>query len=1077
MIKYTSEAVFEEDVISVLQTKGWEGGVIRYPTEQTLLKNWADILYKNNNTSDRLNGCPLTDSEMAQIIEQINALATPLKLNGFINGKTVAIKRDNVDDTAHFGKEISLKIYDRREIAGGQSVYQIAQQPKFNAADRVFPKRRGDIMLLINGMPVIHIELKKSDIDVTQAANQIEKYSKEGIFTGIFALVQVFVAMTPEETLYFANPGTFTASTKQYYFHWADFDNHPINEWNKVIEGLLSIPMAHEIVGYYTVADNADGILKVMRSYQYYASREIWKAVAKHIWGTKDQLGGHVWHTTGSGKTLTSFKSAQLIANAKVKIGEDAKGYPIYDIERNECDKVVFLIDRIELGIQSLKEYRSFAEVTEDVQETEDTYTLVNKLKSNSPSDTMIVTSIQKMSNINEDYKKMGGSDLDKINSKRIVFIVDECHRSTFGDMLLTIKETFPYALFFGFTGTPIHEENRKKGTTTKDIFGSELHRYSITDGINDGNVLGFDTVMVTTFDDDDLRKAVALEAAKADTVTEAMNDPAKKKTFSKYMDAKQVPMAGYTTDDGKYVKGIEDLIPEVQYMGHDPYDPEEPSGHQIAVVDDIGKNWDILSQGSKFHAIFATHSIPEAIGYYKLFRVRVPSMRVAALFDPSDDNNNADRSIMKHKGIAQMLDDYNAMYGHNFTIQSYDRYKKDVTARLAHKSPYERVAKEKQLDLLIVVDQVLTGFDSKWVNTLYLDKMREYEGLIQAFSRTNRLFGDDKPFGTIKYYRRPYTMKRNIEAAFDLYAGEMPFGLFVDKLPDNVEKMSAIYKEICDLFENAGVDNFEKLPKEQEEKAKFAKLWKQFNNVLEGARIQGFKFDTIYTVKDTGEVIELPDEETYDILMQRYRELFVTGPGPGPEPDSEIPYEIDVNLAKKGSDRIDKDYMNLRYKKWCKLREENADPAEIDKALNELHKSFAALTQEEQKFANIFLHEVQSGDIVPDGEKSFRDYISEHINRAKDREIRTFCDTFGLDEAKLRERLDAHPNEHTIDEFGRFEALKNTADRTRAKAYFEQKEGHAIIPPKVMPKLDALLREFIFKGGFDITGTDDVSE
>lgn len=312
--------------------------------------------------------------------------------------------------------------------------------------------RRGDLMLLINGMPVIHIELKRSGVPVSQAYNQIEKYSFEGVFTGLFSLVQVFVAMNPEETRYFANPGPDGKFNTDYYFHWADFNNEPINDWKAIASSLLSIPMAHQLIGFYTVADNADGVLKVMRSYQYYAASAISDVVSKTKWDSGKQRGGYIWHTTGSGKTMTSFKSAQLIANS------------------NDADKVIFLTDRIELGTQSLKEYRAFADENETVQATENTYVLLTKLKSNATADTLIVTSIQKMSNIRDEDGELNASDIEIINGKRLVFIVDEAHRSTFGDMLSIIKETFPNAIFFGFTGTPVFEENAKKNNAQTDV-------------------------------------------------------------------------------------------------------------------------------------------------------------------------------------------------------------------------------------------------------------------------------------------------------------------------------------------------------------------------------------------------------------------------------------------------------------------------------------------------------------------------------------------------------------------------------------------------------------------------------
>ena len=278
---FNKESDFEEALIKILSEKGWEKEVLENYSEKDLLKNWASILFENNRDIDRLNDYPLTDSEMQQILEQIEELRTPLKLNGFINGKSVSIVRDNPDDSLHFGKEISLKIYDRREIAAGQSRYQIVRQPEFSAKSKLLNDRRGDLMLLINGMPVVHIELKKSGIPVSGAYYQIEKFSQEGVFTGLFSLVQIFVAMEPNETVYFANPGPDGKFNPDYYFHWADFNNEPINEWDKVASTLLSIPMAHQLIGFYTVADDSDGVLKVMRSYQYFAASAISNKGAK----------------------------------------------------------------------------------------------------------------------------------------------------------------------------------------------------------------------------------------------------------------------------------------------------------------------------------------------------------------------------------------------------------------------------------------------------------------------------------------------------------------------------------------------------------------------------------------------------------------------------------------------------------------------------------------------------------------------------------------------------------------------------------------------------------------------------
>lgn len=1046
--KYESD--FEEALIKVLSNKGWESEVIKCPTEKDLLDNWAKILFDNNRGIDRLNNYPLTDGEMQQILEQINALRTPIKLNTFINGKTVSIKRDNPDDKVHFGKEISLKIYDRREIAAGQSRYQIVQQPVFPRKSKILNDRRGDLILLINGMPVIHIELKRSGVPVSQAYNQIEKYSKEGIFTGLFSLIQVFVAMTPEETRYYANPGVDGVFNSDYYFQWADFNNEPINDWKDIASSLLSIPMAHQLIGFYTVADESDGVLKVMRSYQYYAANAISDKVAKTKWDEKNQRGGFIWHTTGSGKTMTSFKSAQLIADSQ------------------DADKVVFLMDRIELGTQSLGEYRGFAGESKgvsnelsSVKATENTYVLISKLKSDSHLDTLIVTSIQKMSRIKDEDGGLNAYDIEKINSKRIVFIVDEAHRSTFGDMLLTIKNTFPNAIFFGFTGTPIQEENQKKMNTTSTVFGDELHRYSIADGIRDKNVLGFDPYKVMTFKDSDVRRVVALEKAKASTVEEALQDPRKAEVYYTFMDPSKVKMSGYIGENGKYVKGIEDFIPNSQYQTEE---------HQNKVVEDIMDKWIDLSHASKFHAIFATSSIPEAIQYYRLLKDKMPSLKTTCLFDPNIDNCGGVQ--FKEEGLVEIIDDYNQRYKQDFSIGTHAQFKKDIALRLAHKEYYKTIERESdnQLDLLIVVDQMLTGFDSKWINTLYLDKMLEYENIIQSFSRTNRLFGPEKPFGTIRYYRRPHTMERNINLAVSLYSGNKPIGLFVDKLCKNLEKMNRLFEDIKELFENAGILDFSALPEDRTVVAKFASMFREFNNYLEAAQIQGFKWNkSVYKfVNEDGEKYEIVmnfDETAYLILVQRYKEI---PSGDSPQTGGgEIPYDLVGYITEIDTGRIDADYMNSRFEKYLKLiHSDEASEERKELALNELHKSFATLNQEEQKYANIFLHDLQRGDVFVENGKTLRDYITEYQFKAKDDQIHRFAVMIGVNEDKLRNMMDLKLTEANINEFGRLDELKKSIDKSKAKEYFEQKEGIKLNPPKVNIRIDKILREFILKGG-----------
>ncbi len=1061
---YDNELKFEADVIKKLTEHGWSKNILKNKTEEELIDNWAEILYNNNKGIDRLNNQPLTDGEKSQLLEQIKKLKSPLNLNKFVNGKTVYIKRDNPNDPLHLGKEVPLDIYDRNQIAGGKSVYQICEQPIFKTRDNMLNDRRGDIMLLINGIPLIHIELKRTGVPVSQAIEQIKKYSHEHVFSGLFSLVQVFVAMNPEETKYFANPGEDGVFNDKFYFKWADKNNEPFKTWEKNVENLLSIPMAHKLIGFYTVPDAGDGILKVMRSYQYYACEAINSRVEKAEWTVKDRLGGYICHTTGSGKTMTSFKTAQLLAQSK------------------RANKVVFLMDRIELGIQSAGEYRNFKDDSEDIQETEDTYALISKLKSDDTANTLIVTSIQKMSNIQLD-EGVNAKDIEKINKKKIVFIVDECHRSTFGDMLADIKKTFPTALYFGFTGTPIYDNNKKCDNTTSTVFGNELHRYSIADGIRDGNVLGFDPSYVFTFTDSEIKKAVALKAANAKTVQEAMSNSKKRQ---KYLAILQLGMVGSTNKDGKYIKGIEDYVDASQYkldkgdlVNGIPPKPLEKQ-HPYQVVKDILQNWITLSVNNKFHAIFATTSISEACDYYHLFKQmmgkdQLPNLKIACVFDESLENNG--NAIPKEDSLKEMLEDYNKEFNQTFTIPKYQSYKKDVAKRLSHKKEYLGIEKQHpdmQLNLVIVVDQMLTGFDSKWVNTLYLDKWLVFENIVQAFSRTNRIFGKDKPFGIVKWYRYPHTMKKNMEEAFRLYSGSNPYGIFVDKLEKNLNFLNATFTLIKTIFEGAKINNFSTIePLSKEEKAKFANEFAKFAKLINAAIIQGFVWEKdTYNFEHDNSYTSVKmkfDERTYKILAQRYKELFLEATGS--KKKQEVLFDIDATAIEIQTDKIDADYLNSKFKKWLSALYEGKEENIVNQLSQQLHESFPSLSSEDQKYADQILFDIQNGElkVENDDSKTFNDYINQYKNNKKNDQIHKFASIIGYDEELLRKLVNERPTEANLNAYGRFDELRKTLNVDIALDYFSKIAGKKIPKPLAVSRAENKARDFIIKGEYDL--------
>lgn len=531
-------------------------------------------------------------------------------------------------------------------------------------------------------------------------------------------------------------------------------------------------------------------------------------------------------------------------------------------------------------------------------------------------------------------------------------------------------------------------------------------------------------------------------------------------------MDAAKIKMAGYEDDNGGYVKGIEDFVPSSQYRTLE---------HQNKVVEDICKNVLTLSHGGKFHAIFATSSIPEAIQYYGLFKQRGSTLKVTCLFDPTLDNDGG--HAIKEDALVEIITDYNERYDQKFGMKTFAGLKKDMALRLAHKEQYKLVERtpEMQIDLLIVVDQMLTGFDSKWVNTLYMDKKMQRESIIQAFSRTNRLFGQEKPFGIIRYYRKPHTMERYIEVAVKQYSGDKPIGLFVPKLEQNLNNLNNIYTEISQLFGVEKGGSFEKLPDDPSERGKFALLFKELNDCLEAATIQGFHFDQLENEFTHGQdelntvlVVSL-DETTYLSLALRYKELFSGNAGSGGGLGEDVPFDLVGHLTEIDTGRIDSDYMNSRFNKYLKLLHgENVANELIDSALNDLHKSFAGLSQGEQKYANIFLHDIQRGDATMEDGKTLRDYITEYQSRAKNDQMQYVSAALGIDESKLRSMMGSRITQGNMNEFGRFDDLKSTVDKTKAKAYFEKVENATLPLFKVNIKINSFLRKFILDGGLE---------
>lgn len=379
------------------------------------------------------------------------------------------------------------------------------------------------------------------------------------------------------------------------------------------------------------------------------------------------------------------------------------------------------------------------------------------------------------------------------------------------------------------------------------------------------------------------------------------------------------------------------------------------------------------------------------------------------------------------------------------------------MSDRLSHIKAYKNIKADEQLDLLIVVDQMLTGFDSKWLNTLYLDKILEYANLIQAFSRTNRLCDKtDKPFGLIRYYRKPHTMQKNIERAVKLYSGDRPMGLFVDNLDKFINKMNHSFTEIAEIFQRAGQADFAQNPDDKTACGKFVKLFNQLNDDLQSARLLGFVWEKLSydVVQEDDSIISATlqfDQETYDKLLARYKDLFQEGNGGSGENES-IPFDLQSYINEIETDKIDQDYMNARFEKWLKV----IGKVEESTAFEELHHSFATLSKEDQKFAKQFLHDVQSGDIQLDPNLTLSDYILQYKQKDARDKVQKIIDDLGLNGDLFRMMLARKYSRENLD-LGKLNELKNTVDKDKAKVYFNEER-----PIFLNKRIDEFLREAI---------------
>ena len=667
-----SEAALENGLIDTLQKMNYE--YVHIEEEKNLSANFKKQLEKHNKKKlEELGRTEFTESEFEKIL---------IYLEGGTRFEKAKKLRDLFPLELESGERLWVEFLNRTHWC--QNEFQVSNQITVEGRK----KCRYDVTILINGLPLVQIELKRRGVELKQAYNQIQRYHKTS-FHGLFDYIQLFVISNGVNTRYFANNPN---SGYKFTFNWTDAANVPFNDLEKFATVFFDKCTLGKIIGKYIVLHEGDKCLMVLRPYQFYAVEKILDRVEN------SNDNGYIWHTTGAGKTLTSFKAAQLVS------------------ELDDVDKVMFVVDRHDLDTQTQAEYEAFEPGA--VDSTDNTDELVKRLHSNSK---IIITTIQKLNAAVS--KQWYSSRIEEIRHSRIVMIFDECHRSHFGECHKNIVKFFDNTQMFGFTGTPIFVENAVDGHTTKEIFGNCLHKYLIKDAIADENVLGF---LV------------------------------------------------------EYYHGNEDV---------DNADQDRMTEIAKFILNNFNKS----TFDGEFDALFAVQSVPMLIRYYKIFKSLNPKIRIGAVFTYAANSSQDDEQTGMNTGgfasestgeadeLQAIMDDYNDMYGTSFTTENFRAYYDDINLRMKKKK-----ADMKPLDLCLVVGMFLTGFDSKKLNTLYVDKNMEYHGLLQAFSRTNRVLNEKKRFGKVVCFR---DLKSKVDEAIKLFSNGTPLEDIVRKPFDEVKR------------------------------------------------------------------------------------------------------------------------------------------------------------------------------------------------------------------------------------------------------------------------------------------------
>ena len=797
-------------------------------TTEALWENFRKILYQLN--QNQLTQ-PLSDTEFKQVQKVINELYTPYQAGQFLYGiNGVSQVEVDLDD----GRHVFLTVFDQKQIGAGNTVYQVVSQVKREPQIAGRPERRFDTTLLINGLPIIQIEEKSVKHSVDEALKQMHQYIQEKQYSDIFSTVQILVAMTPNRIKYMANT-TADLFNKDFAFEWQNpNDNKVVRNWTTFADMFLSIPMAHQMSTLFTILDGTKNkqMLKVMRPYQVYATKAVLNELKHADFDLPINKLGYVWHTTGSGKTITSFKTAWLASRMP------------------NVDKVVFVVDRIALTKQTEANYKAYdpegsididGKQIDTVGGTENTSALKKKL--NEKGYGIIVTSVQKLNTLinRRDFV---------LPEKNFVFIVDEAHRSTGGESFEELQKVFKGAAWVGYTGTPMFDKVvGKKGTKTHEVFGKLLHAYTIREAIADKNVLGFKVDFETTIAEDKMKLEYLPKFYK-----------------EKYPNWNEVDIerkiANLTDDD------MDDMIEASFY--------DNNLDHVKLVVEDIFKNWRNRSNDGAYNAMLTTHvggnraSTPMALMYFDEFeRVNqerlkqgLPTLKVGITFSMS--TNNSDNQLTTNNGLLRAMKHYNKMFRRSFGLDDVSGYTQELITRL------NRTVEDGQyLDLVIVVDQLLTGFDAPQLNTLYVDRTLKDAMLIQAYSRTNRIADNQgKPWGRIVNYRWPAKNEELMNRALSIYANKhsadvqdtlvdakalVDTGVLAKPFKEQFEEVKHVVDRLADM-----TDNFTEVPASDAKQEEMFNLMRTYSAGM--SKLKQYDPDVI-NGEDIGFDYDNPDE------------------------------------------------------------------------------------------------------------------------------------------------------------------------------------------------------------------------